>query len=896
MPDIAFPAAISLSESLQHPDAYGVWNEIRPHLKFVQKPSRYIGGEWNAVMKDDAAVTSRICLAFPDLYEIGMSHLGYKILYGLLNNMEGVWAERCFAPWTDLEARLRRAKLPLVSLEAHRPLNKFDLVGFSLQFEMTYTGVLQMMDLGGIPIRSADRDERHPIILGGGPAAVNPEPAWPFFDLILIGDGEEAVPELVARHRELKRDGMRREEIIKTLAQLQGWYAPALYDAVRDPISNLLVAQKSDRAPYPIKRRILLNLSDFPFPTNPVVPHTEIVHDRFSYEIMRGCNAGCRFCQAGYIYRPQRDRNPVEVVQGIRDGLTNTGYDEVTLASLNSGEYGSIDHLLEQGADNWGLDKFAATALPSLRVPSVSKLMARVLLRGKQKGFTLAPEGGSQRLRNVINKNVSDADIRRAAEIIFSEGWDLVKFYFIIGLPTETNDDVRGIVDRAHEVMAIAKQKGRHRARINLSTSEFVPKPFTPFQWLPMAPREETLEKISLIKHSLRDRAITYKYHDLDQSIVECAMSRGDRSLAPVIERAWKAGCEFDGWHDRFNMKTWLKAFEDEGVDMAPFVYQEFPIDGGLPWDHIGMDVRKSYFKQELAKAYAAASSDACGPDPCYGCGWFAKNCTAGELKTDTKPVGIELPLPRNPRDGSDKDTPAFRYRIIFGKSGDLALYGHLDLIRNFNLVLNRAGLPVRYSQGFHPIPEMSFAPALPLGVAGDNEPMDLYLSENLPAEMVLEKLRGATLPGMPFHSAKLIERRAVKLQEATAWSDYEIEIRDPAWREFLRPAVAPFLAAKEFKAELKRGEETKIKDIRPLVHSAEWAEPVGPTPASPLRVVLKSGNDGGLKAEDFVTALTAVPGLGTPPESPLGEMIFATRMRVLTKEFAELPAPPPGN
>jgi radical SAM family uncharacterized protein/radical SAM-linked protein len=881
---------------------FSIWNEIRPHLKFVQKPGRYIGGEWNEIRKEEKDVTTRICLAFPDLYEIGMSHLGFKILYAILNRMEGVWAERAFAPWTDLETRLKKAGLPLVALESKRPLHQFDLVGFSLQFEMTYTGVLQMMDLGGIPVRSADRDERHPIVLGGGPAAVNPEPAWPFFDLILIGDGEEAFPELVAKHRELKREGVKREEMIRQLAQLPGWYAPALYSVARDPISQLLCLQASPGMPFPIKRRILMNLSDYPFPTDPVVPHLEIVHDRFSYEIMRGCNAGCRFCQAGYIYRPQRDRDPAEVQRGIKAGLQSTGYDEVTLASLNSGEYGSIDHLLEAGARNWDMETFAATALPSLRVPSVSTLMAKVLKRGRQKGFTLAPEGGSQRMRNVINKNVSDADIKRAAEIIFGEGWDLVKFYFIIGLPTETMEDIQGIIERCNDVLAVAKQKGRHRARINLSTSEFVPKPFTPFQWLPMEPRESVMDKIHHIKRRVNPRQIDYKYHDLDQSIVECAISRGDRSLAPVIERAWRNGCEFDGWHDRFSMKTWLKSFEDEGVDIAPFVYKEYPMDGGLPWDFINMDVRKSYFRQELAKAFQASNSAACGPDPCYGCGSFAKDCTSGNLKTDVKPVGIEVPERRDPRDGSGTERPSFRYRITFGKSGDLALFGHLDLIRTMVLIMGRSRLPIKYSQGFHPIPEMNFGPALPLGVSGSHELMDLYLNEPVEAEKVLAALQQVTLPQLPIHAVQAIDRKAVKIQEATAFSEYHIEIADAQWREVIRPALPAFLAMTECQAEIKRGEEKKLKDIRPMVVSAEWVEgdaQIG-TPCAGRRTpfihaILKSGNDGGLKAEDFVSALAKITGSGDQPAAaPLNERIIATRIRLLTPELKEIPAPPP--
>ncbi len=885
MPDISRASAETLAALTAEPDAFAVWNEIRPHLKFVEKPMRYIGGEWNEVRKDPRAVTSRICLAFPDLYEIGMSHLGYKILYKILNRMEGVWAERCFAPWPDLEGRLRSAGLPLVALESKKPLHAFDLVGFSLQFEMTYTGVLQMMDLGGIPVRAENRGENHPIVLGGGPAAVNPEPAHPFFDLILIGDGEEAVPELVARHRELKRDGMKRREIIRELAKIPGWYAPALYKAERDPLSGLLCIRTGPSQPA-VKRRILMNLSSYPFPTDPVVPHTEIVHDRFSYEIMRGCNAGCRFCQAGYIYRPQRDRDPAEVIRGVGEGLRNTGYDEVTLASLNSGEYGSIDHLLEAGARDWDTGGFAATALPSLRVPSVSKLMARVLRKGRQKGFTLAPEGGSQRMRNVINKNVSDADIRRAAEIIFSEGWDLVKFYFIIGLPTEREEDVLGIVDRCHEVMGIAREKGRKRARINLSTSEFVPKPFTPFQWLPMAPRDEVIEKIKAIKYALRDRAITYKYHDLDQSIVECAVSRGDRSLAPVIERAWRSGAEFDGWHDRFSMKRWLDAFEKEGVDMAPFVYREYPLDGGLPWDFVQMDVRKSYFRAELKKAYEAANSDACGPDPCYGCGWFAKHCMAGELKSTVKPAGIELPVLRDPTDGTGTDKPTFRYRVRFGKNGDLALFGHLDLIRTWGLVLGRSRLPIRYTQGFHPIPDIAFTPALSLGVAGDNELMDLYLDEPVDSAEILAALQRSTLPQMPIHAVTAVERRAGKLQELAAWSDYKIEFRDRAWVKRLESSLVVFLAATEFKAGQKRGEEIRMRDVRPFVHSAEFRD-------GALYAMLKSGNDGGLKAEDFLLALASVPADAPEPARPLREAHFAIRLRVLGADFGEIPAPP---
>jgi len=598
-------------------------------LSRVAKPARYTGQEWNSIVKDWGEVETKVALAYPDIYEVGMSNLGLMILYDLLNQEEDVLAERTYAPWVDMEEEMRQANIPLFSLESHRPLRDFDIIGFTLPYELNYTNVLNMLDLAGIPPLAAERDDSHPLVIGGGSCTYNPEPLADFFDLFVIGEGEEVLLELIRAYAEWKRQGETkgrkgevaadaRRELLRRLATIEGIYVPSLYDVPyhRDGTVAAVVPLVPKAKPR-VTKRIVAKLP--PAPIQLIVPYVEAIHDRGMIEIQRGCTQGCRFCQAGIIYRPIRERPLEEVLKAVDEILKATGYEEIALLSLSSNDYSQIEELVRRLSLRYRSQQLSIS-LPSLRIDSSSVELVKAFQGSRRTGLTFAPEAGSQRLRDVINKHVADEDLLRTAQAVYSSGWQRIKLYFMIGLPTETMEDVAAIVDLVKRVRAIGRREQGKRAEVNVSVATFVPKPQTPFQWLALEDEGRLQEKQSLLRRGLRGRGISFSWHDPKVTLLEAVLSRGDRRMGRVIYRAWQLGAKFDAWSEVFDDGRWWQAFADVGLDHAFYARRQRPLGEIFPWDHIDAGVRKGFLRAEYERSLRAEATPDCR-ERCLHCG-----------------------------------------------------------------------------------------------------------------------------------------------------------------------------------------------------------------------------------------------------------------------------------
>lgn len=592
-------------------------------LMHIQKPARYIGGEWNSIVKDHDTVDVKVALAFPDVYEVAMSHLGLKIIYSVINRRNDALAERVYAPWTDMEKMMREKHIPLFSLENKCPVRDFDVLGFTLPYEMSYTNVLNMLDLAAIPVFSKDRGDEYPIIACGGPCVYNAEPMCDFIDLFFIGESEEAIEEMVDIIKQWKAEGKPggKEEELRRLAQIEGCYVPAFYEAsyYEDGTFRSIKPLRKD-VQFPVKKRVIHNVDKVAVDDMPILPHIEIVHDRAVLEMFRGCSRGCRFCQAGMIYRPVREKKESHLQELAERLIQNTGYNEISLMSLSSADYSRLPELVDHLMDKFQ-NRRVSVSLPSLRVDSFSIDIAKKVQQVRKSGLTLAPEAGTQRMRDVINKGITEENIMEACSNAFKNGWSKVKLYFMLGLPTETDEDLAGIVDLAMRIKNLYHDiRGRYDCRITVSVSSFVPKPFTPFQWMPQCTVAEVERKQQYLKKLFTDRHIRYVYHDAKTGYLEAVLARGDRKIGQVIYTAWKKGCIYDGWTEFFQYDRWMEAFEECHVNPDLYANRDRDEYEAEPWDHIDCGVTKDFLRKEWRMAQRGVHTFDCRRKPCNGC------------------------------------------------------------------------------------------------------------------------------------------------------------------------------------------------------------------------------------------------------------------------------------
>lgn len=731
-------------------------------LPRVTKPGRYLGLEKNLVRKNWNDVSVRLLLAFPDTYEIGMSHQGTRILYHIANRRADTLCERTFAPWPDMAQAMREQGIPLYSLESYRPALEFDIIGITLQTELNYINVPYLLDLAGIPRFAAERDERHPLIVGGGPCMANPEPVADFFDAFAIGDGEVLLPALLDLVKQGKEQAWSRQELLLRLAQVEGWYVPRFYrwEAADHPALGGRWEALDPRVPFPVKRVFVPQLSPEDVPNPPLVPVVEVVQDRLGMEVVRGCTQGCRFCQAGYWYRPVREHDPATVLATLEAHVDATGYPEVGLLSLSTADYSQIEPLAWHLAERLK-NRRVGVSLPSLRAESFSVALADAVSRVRKSGFTFAPETGSDRLRRVINKTFTNADMIAAAEVAFAKGWNLIKVYAMIGLPTETDEDVLELSRLAREILQAARRVGNHHAEVKVSVGPFVPKPVTPFQWEPFGPVPLLQQRIELLKKAFRSiRWAKLTWVEPEEAALEALLSRGDRRLSRVIARAHDLGAVFDGWGEWLNLDAWRQAVAEAGLSWEA---ELGPRDLGatLPWDVIDPLVRKGYLKAERRRAYLEAATPDCRWGDCMRCGVPGDGVDTQLAKPTLPVVGEEAPalararnaayrlrpVPRIPPPSEPPQQPekTARYRFTFQKLGEARWLSHRQVMDLLERALRASGAPVRFTEGFNPHIRLSMGPALPVGMEALAELFDVDCTGPITPELV-EKINH-TLP-----------------------------------------------------------------------------------------------------------------------------------------------------
>lgn len=807
---------------------------MKEFLCLVSKPSRYVGQEINSIRKDLSTVKLKFCLAFPDVYEVGMSHLGIQILYFLLNQRKEIACERVFAPWIDMEKLLREKGISLSSLESSLPLSQFDVVGFSLQYELSFTNVLNMLELSHIPLLSKDRDERFPLIIAGGPTSFNPLPMADFFDAFVIGDGEEIILELADLVIQWKTSGGKKDELLRVLSRLEGVYVPSLHQG------------------EPVRKRILSDLQRASFPTSPIVPYMRIVHDRLGLEIARGCKRGCRFCEAGFIYRPYRERSPETIKELLKQSLPRTGYEEFSLLSLSAGDYSSIAPLLSSLMNCYESEKIAIS-LPSLRIESIVGELAREIQRVRKTGFTLAPEAATERMRRVINKEMDEEILFQGLQDLFSKGWKNVKLYFMIGLPTEREEDLEAILTLSHR-LALLGERRKVFPHISISVSSFVPKPHTPFQWTSQISIEEMEEKLQFLKKGLK-KSLRFKWQDPHLSYLEAVFSMGDQRLSQVLLEAHRLGCRFDGWSDQFHFDRWREAFERAGIDPEGYRRAKTLLDP-LPWSFIDTGVKIPFLWEEYQKGMREEWTPPCEGENCHRCGV----CDGREVTVKEYRWKEEfLERWRMSRRGEDqKKLIKRKFRLTFTKKGELRFLSHLELAHLFSRAVRRAHLPLCYSEGFHPMPRIIFEKALPVGVESLSEKVDIELVGRIFSDEIKERLNQTLPEGIEIIDVKelpLALPSSSTLHRVTYW----IPLDHLLTKEDLCSKIQKLWEKEELFIIQKRKGKKRRLDLLPLIEKIDLKENEGA--GFGLLMVLRSSGGKMAKPHEVLEALLGLKG-----------------------------------